>query len=214
MTYQIFIPIKQKSQRVPNKNFKLFRNKKLYKYVLENFKKQKNAQICVDTDSSEIQEYCAENKIDFIKRKNYLRGHKVSVLDIIKNYIIEKNITGHFCQTHITNPFLEFSTIKKAYKFLDKYDCVVGSNYFYNRFWEKDNNIYKPINHNPKELIQTQDLSPLIMENSCFYILDAKLFLLNNSRVYKKTYFYELKFPENLDIDTKEDWKLISNVDI
>jgi CMP-N-acetylneuraminic acid synthetase len=212
--YKIFIPIKQQSQRVPNKNFRLFKNKKLYQYVLEKFNKDKSIKLCIDTDSKEIQEYCFENKIDFIKRKKHLCGHKISVVDIIKNYIVEKNITGNFCQTHITTPFLRISTIKKAYNFLNTHDCVIGSSYFYNRFWKKDKKAYVPINHDPNELVQTQDLPPLIMENSCFYILNSKLFLLNNNRTCQNPYFYEVKLPESLDIDTNEDWNLISNVNI
>lgn len=212
--YNILIPIKQHSQRVPNKNFKIFKGKKLYQYVLEKYKKQKNVNLCVDTDSLQIQNYCLNNGIDFIKRKKNLCGHKVSMVEIIKNYLLERKIVGYFCQTHITTPFLEFNTIKKAYKHLKEYDCVVSCDYVYNRFWVKKNKHYQPINHDSKKLSQTQDLNPLIMENSCFYILKSDLFLKYNSRIYKNVFFHEVKLPENLDIDTKEDWKLIQNVNI
>jgi CMP-N-acetylneuraminic acid synthetase len=208
---KLFIPIKQKSQRFPNKNFKIYRNKKLYQYVIEKYKKF-DGSICVDTDSKEIIEYCKYKKIDFIKRKPDLVGHDISVVDLIKNYIIEKNITGYLCQVHVTNPLLEYETIKNAYCFLKKYDCVVGANYIYNRFWIKNEFNYKPINHNPKKLIQTQDLKPLIVENSCFYILDSDFLLSNNTRIGNNPFFYEVKYPENIDIDTEEDWKLLLNV--
>lgn len=212
--YHIFIPIKQHSQRVPNKNFKIFKGKKLYQYVLDKYKEQKNVKLCIDTDSLEIQNYCLNNCIDFIKRKKHLIGHKISVVDLIKNYLIEKNIKGDFCQMHITTPYLELSTIKKAYKLLKKYNCVVGCNYIYNRFWIKTNKGYHALNHSPKKLLQTQDLNPVIMENSCFYIMKSDLFLKSNSRICKNPFFYEVKFPQNLDIDTKNDWKIISNVNI
>ena len=45
---KIFIPIKQKSQRVPNKNFRLVNNIPLYKRTLY---KLKDFEVYVDTDS-------------------------------------------------------------------------------------------------------------------------------------------------------------------
>ena len=47
----IFIPIKHISQRVPNKNFRIFNGEPLYKHTLLKFL---DCNVFVDTDSEEI----------------------------------------------------------------------------------------------------------------------------------------------------------------
>ena len=55
----IFIPIKQNSQRVPKKNFRVFKSAPLYKHVLRKFNKHN---VFVDTDSQQILEECKKDK--------------------------------------------------------------------------------------------------------------------------------------------------------
>ena len=73
---------------------------------------------------------------------------------------------------------------------------------------------FKPINHNPDELIKTQDLKPVIMENSGFYVFSKKSFKASNSRIGLNPYLLlsELSNPEFLDIDCYSDWLLAENL--
>ena len=80
----IFIPIKHKSQRVPNKNFRLFNNMPLYQHTLGKFKKHK---VFIDTDSDRvIEETRTMSHITAFRRNKNLCGHKTSVCDLIKNF--------------------------------------------------------------------------------------------------------------------------------
>ncbi|MCP4157733.1 MAG: acylneuraminate cytidylyltransferase family protein, partial [bacterium] len=64
-----------------------------------------------------------------------------------------------------------------------------------------------PVNHNPAQLLRTQDLDPLYEENSNFYIFSRKSFFENNkNRIGKKPFLYEMKKTESVDIDRKEDF--------
>ena len=64
----VIVPIKSKSKRVKNKNFKLVNKKPLYTYLLSKLKKCNFDEIYVDSDSLEIENYCKKNKFKFIRR--------------------------------------------------------------------------------------------------------------------------------------------------
>lgn len=204
----IFIPIKKNSQRVIGKNFRKFNGIELYKYVINNFNKL-GYDIYVDTDSDEIFEFYKNSNINVVKRDKSLIGDDVSVVDLIKDLIIKNNINDYICQLHVTSPLLNIKTIKDAKKHLNKFDSVTGCDIIYNRFWKKEGDTYNPVNHDPNLLIQTQDLTPLYLENSTFYIFHSRDILITNQRISKNNHFYEVKYPENLDIDTEDDWDLI-----
>ena len=52
------IPIKNNSQRVHKKNFKMINGKPLYRYLLDNLSRCNFDEIYVDSDSKEIENYC------------------------------------------------------------------------------------------------------------------------------------------------------------
>jgi len=41
----------------------------------------------------------------------------------------------------------------------------------------------------------------------------ANNFLKTKSRIGNNPYFYPCNFPENIDIDTEDDWKLVKNIE-
>lgn len=210
----IFIPIKEVSQRVPNKNFRLINGIPLYKHFLY---KLNDYQVYVDTDSQKIIENIKKDlnlkHVKVYRRKKELEGHAVSVCDLIKNFINMYNVENkNICQLHVTSPFLDMSTIKKASKKMLKYDSVVSCNVYQNRLWRKETYGYAPINHNPLKLEQTQDLPEYYEENSLFYIFNSNYFIKTNSRIGINPYFYACNHPENIDIDTEDDWKLVTSI--
>jgi len=48
----------------------------------------------------------------------------------------------------------------------------------------------------------------MIMENSLFYIFTIESFMKLNNRIGTNPAFWTTDFPENLDIDTQEDWDM------
>ena len=65
----VIVPIKSRSKRVKNKNFKLVNNKPLYTYLLSKLKKCNFDEVYIDSDSLEIKNYC--KKLWFCKN-NFL----------------------------------------------------------------------------------------------------------------------------------------------
>ena len=204
---KIFIPIKHSSQRVKRKNFRDFGGEPLFKHTLLRYT---DDEVYVDTDSDEIIELIENDdrltNVVAFRRKNELRGHKVSVCDLIQDFIKTHNIKSHIAQIHVTSPFLRRETIAEAEELMGEYDSVVACNVYQSRFWRQEAYGYCPVNHNPVKMEQTQDLPTLYEENSAFYIFDPHVILDINSRVGVNPYFYGLTAPENIDIDIESDW--------
>lgn len=209
----IFIPIKENSNRVPKKNFRLFGSVPLYEHTLD---KLTDFNVFVDTDSLELKESIEDkyNNVKVVLRSDHLIGDEVSVCDIIRDTIFRCNITGNLMQIHVTSPFLEAKALEEAFIIMEEnnYDSVVACNLIQSRLWRYDKRILTPVNHNPAKLEQTQDLVQLYEENSGFYLLDVDFFLKTNMRVGVNPYFYNLKFPQNLDIDIEDDWDFCCKV--
>jgi CMP-N-acetylneuraminic acid synthetase len=207
----IYIPIKENSQRVPQKNFREFNGKPLWEHTID---KLKNFQVVVDTDSDEIIKKCiGKNWVTTYERPVRLRGDKVSVVDLIKNYF-DKNPTEEvIVQLHVTSPLLKIEHIEEVKKqiLLYDYDSVFSVDVIQNRFWRKEEYGLVPINHNPMKLEQTQDLPPYYMENSYFYFFTTKVLELGN-RIGKNPTAVPISFPYNLDIDTEQDWDMVKSI--
>ena len=217
---KIFIPIKEISQRVPSKNFRLFGGAPLYKHTLY---KLKDFEVYVDTDSEEILKQVEEDEnlshVTAYRRREDLTGHEVSVCELICHFVTTYCSSREvICQVHVTSPFLNPNTLSVAYSkmrggFVDsEFDSVVSCNSLQTRLWRKENYGMCPVNHNPVKLEQTQDLPIYYEENSLFYMFYSDIILQTNNRIGENPYFYVTNFPENLDIDTEEDWTLASMV--
>jgi CMP-N-acetylneuraminic acid synthetase len=214
-----FIIIKKKSQRIKNKNFIKLGSKELWKHLVSELKGQK---VFIDTDSDKIIKECSryypwvfvyprkKEHVEFEERKtispallmidNFLKKHVKSNKEIIVT-------------THVTSPFIKLSTIKKAVKKLKKYDSVAAVTKYYNFAWLKNKkNKLIPINFNPEEVNKTQNLNPIVMSNGAFFIFRKKTFIKYKNRIGKNPFYYELNFPESIEIDDKEDLYLARNI--
>ena len=205
------VPIKEHSERVKGKNFRDFNRKPLYHhilYMLENT--YAIDKIIVDTDSLIVKNEAPQifSKVMIIDRPNELRGDFVSVNKLIE-YDISHSDCDIFIQTHATNPLLKAETIAAALRaYLDSeetHDSLITVTKHQSRFYFKDN---KPVNHNPLELIRTQDLDPLFEENSVLYIFTKESFAKNKHRIGHNPFLYETPFIESIDIDNEFEFKL------
>jgi N-acylneuraminate cytidylyltransferase len=144
-----------------------------------------------------------------LDRPESIQGDLVSMNDIIA-YDLSQLDGEHFLQTHSTNPLLRAETIDRAietyFEGLEDFDSLFGVTKVQTRFYDKDAN---PVNHNPEELLRTQDLEPLFEENSNFYIFSKTSFeSAGNKRIGCKPQIFEVNKLEAVDIDEPEDFKL------
>ncbi|MEA2019611.1 MAG: acylneuraminate cytidylyltransferase family protein [Campylobacterota bacterium] len=207
------LPMKGNSERVPNKNMRDFDGVPLYHAIVKSLLASKYiSHVVINTDSKIISRDAKDNfgdKIIIIDRPKDIQGDYVSMNEIIK-YDLSQLDGEHFLQTHSTNPLLRAETLDKAiekyFEGLEIYDSVFGVTKVQTRFYDKE---AKPINHNPEELLRTQDLEPMYEENSNFYIFSKESFQdANTKRIGLKPQIFEVNKLEAVDIDEPEDFKL------
>ena len=214
----IFIPIKENSQRVKCKNFREWGDKTLWRHTVDRYALSPfGCEVYIDTDSEEILEECKDIKnVTAYRREDHLVGDKVSVCDLIKNFANKFPEIEVACQIHVTNPFLDECKIFNAFNiYNDKnnvYDSIFSCNSVKSRFWRMEDHGITPINHNPMNLIQTQDLPEYLEENSCFYLFSTKYIKETGCRIGKNPLPVVINFPQNLDIDTEDDWELCLSI--
>lgn len=208
------LPMKAHSERVPNKNFRDLAGKPLFRWILDALLEVKEIdQVIINTDAREILAQNgleSEDRITIRDRPSDICGDLVSM-----NLIIEDDISAtkadQYIMTHTTNPLLSSATIAaavssfrngKANQFADS---LFGVTKTQSRFYTGDGT---PINHDPDNLIRTQDLDPWYEENSCIYIFDETSFMTKRARIGQNPILYEIPKLESIDIDDKEDWFL------
>jgi CMP-N-acetylneuraminic acid synthetase len=206
------VPMKGHSERVPNKNLRLFNGKPLCYWVIKALSEATYVgNIYVNTDSEKIANYVESTfeKCISIKRPSNICGDFVSMNDIIKHDL--NLIEGeHFIQTHSTNPLLTSVSIDKGietyFENIERFDSLFSVTPHYGRYFLSD---LTPINHNPNELKRTQDLDPVLEENSNFYIFSKESFKNSgNKRIGISPTYVNVNKLEAIDIDEEEDFLL------
>jgi CMP-N-acetylneuraminic acid synthetase len=206
------LPMKANSERVPNKNFRLIGGKPLYYWMLESlFAIEVIDRVIINTDANQelFSNFIDNNKLMIRKRKPSLCGDLVSMNKIIEDDILsDSNET--FLMTHTTNPLISAKTVNNAINIFmnrdkNKYDSLYSATKFQGRFYYEES---IAINHNPNELLRTQDLPSVYLENSCLYLFEKSIFLDTKTRIGKKPILFETPQLESVDIDTEDDWYL------
>lgn len=206
------LPMKANSTRVKGKNFRDFCGKPLFRWILDSLLAVDEIdEIVINTDAKEI---LAENglvdtdRVTIRERKPEICGDDISMNLVLADDV--ENIEADFyLMTHTTNPLLSAETIKQAIK---KYkaelengnaDSLFTVNKIQTRFYTQD---CKPINHDPDNLIPTQDLEPWYEENSNLYLFNRESFQSTNARIGLTPAMMETPALECSDIDTPDDW--------
>lgn len=214
-----FIIIKHNSKRIKKKNFKKIGNKQLWQHLILNLKGET---VFVDTDSEIILNKCKKYYpwvTAYARDKKFIRLENLKnaspTLGMIRNFLIKysKYDNDVIVTTHVTSPFLKIKTIKDAAKKLKNYDSVAAVTKDYNFAWiENKKKKFIPINFNPEIITKTQNLSPIIQSNGAFFIFKKKTFMKYNNRIGKKPFYYEINYPEALEIDTYDDLYLARKI--
>jgi len=204
--------MKAHSERVSGKNFRDLAGKPLYRWILDTLLSIDEIDLVViNTDGRKILEDSGlhyDSRIRVRDRKQELLGDLTS-MNLILQDDIEAESAGIYLMTHTTNPLLGAGTIRKALDRLlaDKvgHDSLFTVNRFQTRFYRED---LTPVNHDPDNLIRTQDLEPWFEENSCLYIFSRESFRKTRARIGEKPIMLEMSRIESIDIDEQEDWEM------
>jgi len=208
------LPMKANSERVKGKNFRDFNGKPLFRWILDSLLEvEEIEQVVINTDARHI---LSENGLTDSERL-LLRDRKPEICGdfVSMNKVLWDDIANVgadiYLMTHTTNPLMSADTVRGALKTFKqakedgRADSLFTVDKIQTRFYRSD---CSAVNHDPDNLIRTQDLEPWFEENSNLYIFTRDSFAATNARIGRKPMMYESPRFESIDIDDQDDWDL------
>jgi CMP-N-acetylneuraminic acid synthetase len=209
------VPMRHESERVKGKNYRPLGGEPLYHHIVSSLLAcEQIDEVVIDTDSPLIAADAgsAFPGVRVLPRPDHLLGGDVPMNEVLLNDVEEIG-ADLYLQTHSTNPLLRPETIEAALSaFLqsrEEYDSLFTVTALHTRLWTPDGGA---INHNPGILLRTQDLPPVMEENSCMYIFDAGTLRRRGNRIGERPLLYPLEPHEAWDIDDELDWIVVESL--
>ena len=176
-----------------NKNFKILRVS-LYLWMVKHCDSPSVSALVINTDARDKLAASGLVEDDFVTirdRPDALCGDFVSM-----NLVLESDIAAvdanSFIMTHTTNPLISSLTVERAVSTyvenLASHDSLFSVTKHQSRFFDSALN---PINHDPKQLLRTQDLPVMYEENSCIYVFSRESFSKRLDRIGESAFGFE-----------------------
>ena len=198
-----YVPIKLNNQRLPGKNIKLLNGKPLCEYLFST--------LCQVNNIDEKYVFCSDPAIipympsglTFLRRDERLNGPEVKNLEIIEAFVKQVD-ADIYMLAHVTSPFLKQESMQTA---IDKvinggYDSALSVVEIRSHCWYEK----KPLNFDPQNVANTQELEPILSESVGFYIFRKEVFTEKRQRTGNNPYLHLVDAIEGIDIDTEEDF--------
>ena len=202
-----FMPMRHSSERVPGKNYRDFNGEPLFHHMLQTLLGcPEVTRVVIDTDSPTVADQCAEKfpSVLVLPRADHLLGGEMAMTEILR-YDATQVEADWYLQVHSTSPLLRSETVSKGLatleNSLDTHDSLFSVTRLQTRLYDAD---FKPVNHNPAELLRTQDLPPLYEENSGMYVFSNQQ-IAEGRRFGDRPLLYEIDPLEATDIDEEAD---------
>lgn len=212
------LPMKGHSERVPGKNFKPLAGKPLFRWILDELLATELIEtVVINTDARKS--LADHGLVDGARvlirdRRPEICGDFVSMNRVLADDV-EAVPADVYIMTHTTNPLLRAGTIKKAFERFEEAtaggeaDSLFAVTRFQTRFYRADGT---PVNHDPNNLVRTQDLEPWFEENSNLYIFTPASFAATRARIGVRPLLFETPKLESIDIDDETDWRLAESL--
>jgi regulator of RNase E activity RraA/CMP-N-acetylneuraminic acid synthetase len=203
----LFIPAKEHSERIVNKNLKILDGEYLFRRkILQLLKCKQVHEIWLDSDSKEMHELTKHLPIKHLDRDPSLATNKTDGHLLFAN---EAKYTDAdiVVQVLCTAPFLDSNTVDDAIKKFIESDhssmVAITKNKFYE--WEKGEPVYGDAIPNSK------DLPEKIVETMSLYAVKRNTNPITR-RYLPDPLLYELAPLQSIDIDNKEDFQLAETI--
>ncbi len=200
------VPMKLNNRRLPGKNIKPFTNGKvLCHYILSTLLKIN----MID----DVYVYCSDRSIEayipkqvkFVQRPSKFDSDNTKMNEIL--YAFAKTIDADlYVMTHTTAPFIKQESLEKGITQVKSgaYDSAFSVKKVQDFVWING----KPFNYRLEEIPRTQDLPPLYVETSGFYIYEKSVITELRRRIGVKPSLVECDEIESIDIDEPIDFDI------
>ena len=200
-----FVPIKLESQRLPHKNILPIAGHPLCWHIVNSLLQVK--------DIDDVYVYCSDNRVvqflpegaKFKQRDKRLDGEFVKGFDIYQSFINEVN-ADVYVLAHATSPFIKKDSIETALSHIlsGENDSAFSAERIQTFAWYQG----KAINYDLQDVPRTQDLDPIWIETSAFFMFKKELFTIHRRRIGFNPYIQEVSGLEAIDIDEKKDYDI------
>jgi len=211
----VFLPCREGSQRVKNKNIKPFSDVEgglTYIKLSQLLKVEQIEQIVVSTNDIEVKriaESFNNPKIIIDDRPEELASSATSTDDLI-SYVPDIINSGTVLWTHVTSPFVDEIVYQKAIEIYfsnsNTYDSLISVTKLQKFLWDEN----EPINYdkNVEKWPRTQTIKPVYEVNSGIFIADIDIYKKFNDRIGGKPFLYKLDEKIAFDIDWEIDFEI------
>lgn len=203
------IPAKYDSKRVKNKNIiPFYKNKSLLELKIKQLQSiDAIKEIYVNSESDKILDIVEKLGAKSIKRIAYYSKDYTPIEEVYKHIV--NNIPGYdyegIIYTLVTSPLIKNETYEDAIKLYEEDEKnIVSFSLLRDYIWD-DNG---PINYEVDNQIRSQNLKPYYKMTSNFFIFNKYNVKYDGVLVKKNCYKYIVDYPECLDIDDMEDFKI------
>lgn len=223
MEIMAIIPARGGSKGIPLKNLKLLAGKPLLQYSINvSLKSKIITRTIVSSDHLKILKTAKKLGAEIVKRPKNLSNDSSQLEPVIEhclNYLKQKEnyVPDIIILLQNTSPLRTKKHIDDALRdFLDsKFDSMMSCYNSHSFLWTLKNNTLVPVNYNPKNRPNRQQMKDQYIENGAIYITKYNAFKKSHCRISGKIGLFEMTQKTSIDIDTKFDLfeanKLIKN---
>ena len=200
-----FVPIRLNSQRVEGKNLRLLGGRPLMTYLLGSLAAAENIdEVYVYCSNPAIREYLPEG-VKFLQRDECLDSNTTLGEEIYDAFTSEVD-ADIYILAHATSPFIRTSTIEDAVARVEsgEYDSAFSAERVQTFAWWEG----KPLNYSLEHIPRTQDLEPVYVETSAFFIFRKEVWRTLHRRIGERPYTAVTDRIESMDIDNPDDFLL------
>ncbi|UCF13181.1 MAG: hypothetical protein JSW06_02710 [Thermoplasmatales archaeon] len=205
MAIKYIIPARRNSKGFP------FKNRKLFKYTLNNIPHNCHHNVIVTTDDEEIIKICKTYGLKHIYRPEHLACDEANTRDVLIHAIesVGMGKDDIVCMLYLTYPqrtwefvteFLDCFIHQKAKSMLCGMDPLTHP---YLCMYEFEGGSMQVVHH---DLYRRQDYPPVFeISHFCFASYVSELYHLNKNLYNERTLFYNIERP--IDIDYEKEFK-------
>lgn len=200
-----FVPIKLHSQRLPHKNILPIAGHPLCWHVCQSLLQAEGIdEVYVYCSDEAVKGYIPEGVV-FRQREKWLDGDQVKGFSIYREFIREVD-ADIYVLAHTTSPFIKVSSIENALSHVlsGENDSAFSAERIQTFAWYRG----RPVNYDLDDVPRTQDMEPIWVETSAFFMFRKEIFTEHNRRIGSHPYIQEVSGMEALDIDEKKDYDL------
>jgi CMP-N-acetylneuraminic acid synthetase len=205
MKIAAFVPIRLNSKRVPGKNFRTLGNKPLMVHILDTLLKVSRI--------NEVYVYCSSDKIipclphgvKYLQRSADLDKDETLGEEIYDAFVNEV-YADIYILAHATSPFIKYTTIENALSHVlnSGNDSAFSAERVQTFAWYNG----KPLNYSLKKIPRTQNIQPVFIETSAFYIFKRDVWRKEKQRIGNNPYISLVDKIEGMDIDDPDDFEM------